>query len=56
MMKFHIITIFPEIFESFLRESLIARAQKKGLMKINIHNLRKWANDKNSKVDDQPLS
>ena len=55
MMKFHIITIFPEIFESFLRESLIARAQKKGLMKINIHNLRDWADDKHKSIDDKPF-
>jgi tRNA (guanine37-N1)-methyltransferase len=50
-MKFDIITIFPEIFNSFLKESLIARAQKKGLIKINIHNLRKWTTNKHKNVD-----
>jgi len=54
MLIFDIITIFPEIFRSFLKESLIARAQKKKLIKINIHNLRKWTTDKHKTVDDRP--
>jgi tRNA (guanine37-N1)-methyltransferase len=54
MIKFDVITIFPSLFDCFLRESLIARAQKKKLIKIKIHNLRKWSNDKHKKVDDRP--
>jgi tRNA (guanine37-N1)-methyltransferase len=54
MLRFDIITIFPKIFNSFLKESLIARAQKKKLIKINIHNLRKWATDRHKTVDDRP--
>lgn len=54
MLKFDIITIFPKIFDSYLKESLIARAQKEKLVKINIHNLRKWTNDKRKTVDDRP--
>ncbi|PJA84795.1 MAG: tRNA (guanosine(37)-N1)-methyltransferase TrmD [Candidatus Nealsonbacteria bacterium CG_4_9_14_3_um_filter_37_13] len=54
-MQFDIITIFPEIFDSFLKESLIARAQKKKLIKINIHNLRKWTTDRHRTVDDRPF-
>jgi len=53
-MQFDIITIFPEIFNSFLKESLIARAQKKKLIKINIRNLRKWTTDRHKTVDDRP--
>jgi tRNA (guanine37-N1)-methyltransferase len=53
-MTFDIITIFPEIFDSYLKESLIARAQKKGLIKIKVHNLRKWTNDPHQSVDDRP--
>jgi len=55
MIKFDVITIFPEIFKSYLGESLIARAQKKKLIKINIHNLRKWTNDSHKTVDDRPF-
>ena len=54
MLKFDIITIFPEIFSSYLKESLISRAQKKKLIKINVHNLRKWTNDRHKTVDDRP--
>lgn len=55
MIKFDIITIFPEIFESYFQESLIKRAQKGRLIKINIHNLRQWAKDRHQTVDDRPF-
>ena len=55
MIKFDVITIFPEIFKSYLGESLIARAIKKKFIKINIHNLRKWTNDAHKTVDDRPF-
>lgn len=53
-MRFDIITIFPEIFDSFLKESLLAKAQEKKIIKINIHNLRSWADGKHQVVDDKP--
>src|SRR3989344_5419739 len=55
MIKFDIITIFPKIFDSYVKESLISRAQKKKLIKINIHNLRKWTTDNHQTVDDRPF-
>lgn len=55
MIRFDIITIFPNIFSSYLKESLIARAQAKKLMKINIHNLRDFTNDRHQTVDDRPF-
>lgn len=54
MIKFDVITIFPEMFKSYIDESLIARAQKKKFIKINLHNLRKWTNDNHQTVDDRP--
>ena len=54
-MNFDIITIFPDIFNSYFSESLISRAQKKKLIKINTHNLRDWASDKHKTVDDKPF-
>lgn len=45
-MKFDVITIFPEIFDSFLKESLLAKAKDKKIIRIKIHNLRDWAKDK----------
>src|SRR3990167_9106466 len=55
MIKFDVITIFPGIFDSYLKESLISRAQKKKLIKINIHNLRDFSDDKRGTVDDRPF-
>jgi len=55
MIKFDIITIFPHIFDSYIKESLIARAQKKKLIKINAHNLRHWTTDNHQTVDDRPF-
>lgn len=54
-MRFDIITIFPEIFKGFLTESLLAHAQAKKIIKIGIHNLRKWTTDKHKIVDDRPF-
>jgi len=54
MLQLDIITIFPDIFGSYFNESIIKRAQKKKLVKINIHNLRKWTLDKHKTVDDKP--
>lgn len=53
-MNFHIVTIFPEIFNSYFSESIIKRAQKAGLISINIHNLRNFTMDKHKTVDDTP--
>lgn len=55
MIKFDIITIFPEIFNSYFSESLILRALKKKLIKINTHNLRDWTFDRHKTVDDRPF-
>jgi len=55
MITFEVITIFPSLFDSFLKESFIRKAQEKKLIKINIHDLRKWASDKRKTVDDRPF-
>jgi tRNA (guanine37-N1)-methyltransferase len=55
MLTFDVLTIFPKIFDSYLKESLIARAQKKKLIKIKVHNLRKWTTDRHQTVDDRPF-
>lgn len=53
-MRIDIITIFPEIFKSFLNESLLARAINKKLISVKAHNLRDWTNDAHKTVDDRP--
>jgi len=54
MMRFDVITIFPRIFDSYLNESILKRAQNRGLVKIKVHNLRDYTADKHKKVDDSP--
>lgn len=53
-MKFDIITIFPEVFKPYFDESILGRAQKKKLVKINIYNLRDYTTDRHKSVDDRP--
>ena len=52
--QFDIITIFPEILDSYFNESLFKRGQKNKLFKIKTHNLRKWTTDRHRTVDDKP--
>lgn len=54
-MRFDIITIFPNIFDSYLGESLIKRAIAKKLIQIRVHNLRDFARGKHKQVDDRPF-
>jgi len=53
-MQFNIITIFPDIFNCYFGESIIKRAQEKGLVKIGITNLRHYTSDRHQTVDDSP--
>jgi len=53
MKKFELITIFPNIMDSYFNESLFKRAQKNKLIKIRTHFLRRWTNDKHQTVDDR---
>ncbi|MBU4347801.1 tRNA (guanosine(37)-N1)-methyltransferase TrmD [Patescibacteria group bacterium] len=53
-MTFHIVTIFPDIFDSYFNESILKRAQENKLIKIKIHDLRDWTADKHKTVDDTP--
>ncbi len=52
-MRFDILTIFPKIGDSYINESIIKRAQEKGLIKIEAHNIRDYTTDKHHKVDDK---
>lgn len=53
-MRIDIITVLPEMIEGFVNESILARAQKKGLAEIHLHNLRDYSTDKWRRVDDYP--
>jgi len=53
-MRIDIITIFPEMFEGPFSHSIIRRATEKGIVEINLHNLRDYATTKHRNVDDYP--
>jgi len=52
--SFDIITIFPHIFDSYFKESIIKRAQEQKRISINIYDLRNYTKDKHKTVDDKP--
>ncbi|MBS3903078.1 MAG: tRNA (guanosine(37)-N1)-methyltransferase TrmD [Anaplasmataceae bacterium] len=54
-MRFHILTIFPKIFDSYLEESILKRAIKRKIISVKIHDIRKFTTDKHHKVDDRPF-
>ncbi len=54
-MRIDVITIFPKMFSAVLGESIIKRAQSKGLVKVAVHDLRRFTDDKHRKVDDRPF-
>ena len=53
-MRIDILTLFPEMFESFLTTSILGRAVEKGLVSIKVHNIRDFADNKHKQVDDYP--
>jgi tRNA (guanine37-N1)-methyltransferase len=53
-MEFDVLTLFPRIFEGPLDESILKRAQNKGLVTVRVHNLRDYTHDKHRVVDDKP--
>ncbi len=55
MIRFHILTIFPGIFDSYLAESLFKRAQTKKIISVRAYDLRAFTKDKHRKVDDRPF-
>ena len=50
-----VVTIFPEFFRGPLQESLLKRAQTRGLLKVRVHNLRDYTHDRHKTVDDKPF-
>jgi tRNA (guanine37-N1)-methyltransferase len=52
--KFGIVTIFPEMIQAYVGFSILRRAIEKGLICVNVHNLRDYATDKHRTVDDYP--
>ena len=54
MMRFDIMTLFPQLVDTVLGESIIGRAQKNGVITVRTHNIRDYSEDKHHRVDDTP--
>ncbi len=54
MMRIDILTLFPELCRTVMSESIIGRAQKKGVLEVYCHHIRDYAYDKHNRVDDAP--
>ncbi len=55
-MRIDILTLFPELVESYLSESIVGRAREKGIFEALSHNIRDYTEDKHRRVDDTPYS
>src|SRR5882757_5563789 len=53
-MRFHFLTIYPEMIHSYINESILKRAQEKKLISFEVKNIRDYSTDKHRKVDDRP--
>ncbi|MFH1861728.1 MAG: tRNA (guanosine(37)-N1)-methyltransferase TrmD [bacterium] len=54
-MRIEVITLFPGLFNGFLKDALIKRALQKGLLDLKVYSLRTWARSKHQQVDDYPF-
>ena len=53
-MNFHVMTLFPDIINSYVNESIVGRAIKNGIINVNAVDIRNFSKDKHKKVDDYP--
>lgn len=53
-MRFDVFTLFPEVFEPYLRTSILQRTRQSGLLDVHLHNIRNWATDRHHVTDDEP--
>jgi tRNA (guanine37-N1)-methyltransferase len=54
-MRFDVLSLFPELFHSYLDQSLLKKAIDAGLVEVNLWNFRDWTTDKHRSVDDKPF-
>jgi tRNA (guanine37-N1)-methyltransferase len=53
-MRFDVFTLLPEIFPAYLQASILNRAQQRGLIEVQVHNIRDWTFDRHHITDDEP--
>jgi len=54
-MRFDVLSLFPEIFQGYLGQSLLKRAIEAGKVQVHLHNIRDYSRDKHRSVDDRPF-
>src|SRR5919108_1112966 len=54
-MRFDVLTLFPEIFQGYLTQSILKLALDRGIVEIHLWNIRDWATGKHKSVDDRPF-
>jgi len=54
-MRFDVLTLFPEILSGYLTQSLLKLAIERGLVDVQLHDIRRWAHDRHHQVDDRPF-
>ena len=54
-MRFDVLTLFPEIFQGYLGQSLLKRAIQASLVDVHLHDIRDWSQGKHNTVDDRPF-
>ena len=54
-MRIDFLTLFPEMCRAVMDESILGRAQKKGVVQVGLHQIRDYANNKHNRVDDPPF-
>src|SRR5207245_215743 len=55
IMRFDVLTLFPEIFQGYFSQSILKLALERGLVEIHLWNIRDWAEGKHKSVDDRPF-
>ncbi|MCK5645723.1 MAG: tRNA (guanosine(37)-N1)-methyltransferase TrmD, partial [Anaerolineales bacterium] len=53
-MQFDVFTILPEVMEEYLQTSILGRAQKSGVVRVSLHNIRDFTTDRHRTTDDEP--
>ena len=53
-MEFHVFTLFPQLVQPYLDESILAKARERGLIAVNVHDIRAWTEDKHHVTDEPP--
>ena len=52
-MRFDVLTLFPQMFSGYLGQSLLKKAIDRGLVDVQLHDIRSWSQDKHQKVDEE---